>query len=366
MNIAADPRPAAALACTTLYRLLRPLLFALDAEQVHELTLAGLQQGHRLGVTRPLLVPLGGEPVRVMGVDFPNPVGLAAGLDKNGAHIDALGAMGFGFIEVGTVTPRPQPGNPKPRLFRLEQAEALINRLGFNNQGVERCVANVRGARYAGVLGLNIGKNAATGLAEAAQDYLHCLAAVYPYAGYVTINISSPNTQGLRLLQGRGELEHLLGALTAARERLSQQHGRRVPLAVKVAPDLDDADLLRLADSLCAYGIDGVIATNTTIARAAVAGLAHANQPGGLSGRPLRERATAVVHRLASHLQGALPIIAVGGIMEAADALEKIAAGASLVQLYSGLIYRGPGLVVQCRQALAARAGRAAAGAVAV
>jgi dihydroorotate dehydrogenase len=343
------------LGCSALYGLARPVLFALDPERVHELTLEGLQRAHDLGASRLLDVPLQGEPVTVMGLQFPNPVGLAAGLDKNGAHIDALGTMGFGFIEVGTVTPRPQPGNPKPRMFRLPQAQALINRLGFNNGGVEQFVANVQRATYRGVLGLNIGKNAVTPVEAALDDYRLCLAAVYPHAGYVTINISSPNTQGLRSLQQDEQLEKLLMALTAEREALSQQHGRRVPLAVKIAPDLDDAALRRVADTLVARGIDAVIATNTTIAREPVAGQQHAGEAGGLSGRPLRARATHVVRLLASHLQGALPIIAVGGIVDPQDAVEKMNAGASLVQLYTGLIYNGPALVAQCRAALAQR-----------
>lgn len=347
--------------CGALYGLARPLLFALDPERVHTLTLEGLQRAYDLGATRLLAAPAGGAPVRVMGLDFPNPVGLAAGLDKNGAHIDALGALGFGFIEVGTVTPRPQPGNPKPRMFRLPSAEALINRLGFNNEGVERFVANVQRARYRGVLGLNIGKNASTPIESAFDDYRLCLAAVYPYAGYVTINISSPNTRDLRSLQRDEALEQLLAALAAQREELSQRHGRRVPLAVKIAPDLDDAALPRIADTLVAHGIDAVIATNTTIARTAVADLAHGAEAGGLSGRPLRDRATAVVRLLSAHLQGALPIIAVGGILDARDAVEKFVAGASLVQLYTGLIYRGPALVPQCRQALADYGASAAA-----
>ena len=342
-----------ALGCSALYGLARPLLFALDPERAHELTLEGLQRAHDLGPARLLDVPLEGEPVTVMGLRFPNPVGLAAGLDKNGAHIDALGAMGFGFIEVGTVTPLPQPGNPRPRMFRLPQAQALINRLGFNNGGVAQFVANVQRASYRGVLGLNIGKNALTPVTAALDDYRACLAAVYPHAGYVTINISSPNTQGLRSLQQDEPLDQLLAALAAEREALSQQHGRRVPLAVKIAPDLDDAALPRLADTLVARGIDAVIATNTTIAREPVAGLRHAGEAGGLSGRPLRARATEVVRLLAGHLQGTLPIIAVGGIVDPQDAVEKMRAGASLVQLYTGLIYTGPALVAQCRAALA-------------
>ena len=342
-------------ACGALYGLARPLLFALDPERAHDLTLEGLQRAHELGASRLLDVPLEGEPVTVMGLQFPNPVGLAAGLDKNGAHIDALGAMGFGFVEVGTVTPRPQPGNPKPRMFRLPQSQALINRLGFNNGGVEQFVANVQRATYRGVLGLNIGKNALTPVEAALDDYRLCLAAVYPHADYVTINISSPNTQGLRSLQDDEQLDKLLTALTAEREALSQQHGKRVPLAVKIAPDLADAALPRLADTLVARGMDAVIATNTTIARDAVAGMPHAGETGGLSGRPLRGRATEVVRLLAGHLQGTLPIIAVGGIVDPQDAVEKMAAGASLVQLYTGLIYTGPALVAQCRAALAQR-----------
>jgi dihydroorotate dehydrogenase len=341
------------LACGALYGLARPLLFAVDPERIHELTLQGLQRAYGLGLARADAAALRGDPVRVMGLDFPNPVGLAAGLDKNGAHIDALGALGFGFVEVGTVTPRPQPGNPKPRMFRLPAAQALINRLGFNNEGLARFVANAGRARYAGVLGLNIGKNADTPIAAALQDYRIGLEAVYPYAGYVTVNISSPNTRDLRSLQQDEELRALLGALCELRERLAQEHGRRVPLAVKIAPDLEDDALRRIADTLVAQGIDGVIATNTTIAREAVAGLPHAGEAGGLSGRPLFERATAVVRVLAGHLQGALPIIAVGGICSGADAAEKIRAGASLVQLYTGLIYRGPALVGECREAIA-------------
>jgi dihydroorotate dehydrogenase len=342
-----------AVSCGALYGLARPFLFAVDPERIHELTLEGLQRAYELGLTRADPATLAGDPVRVMGLDFPNPVGLAAGLDKNGAHIDALGSLGFGFVEVGTVTPRPQPGNPKPRMFRLPASQALINRLGFNNQGLARFVANAGRARYRGVLGLNIGKNADTPIGAALQDYRLGLEAVYPYAGYVTVNISSPNTRDLRSLQQDEELRALLGALQEQRERLAQQHGRRVPIAVKIAPDLEDGQLLRIADTLVALGIDGVIATNTTIARAAVAGQPHAGEAGGLSGRPLFERATAVVRVLAGHLQGALPIIAVGGICNGADAAEKIRAGAALVQLYTGLIYRGPALVGECRAAIA-------------
>ena len=340
-------------ASTALYDLARPLLFAFDAERTHDLTLAALQRAYDIGAARLCRTALDDDPVQVMGLQFPNRVGLAAGLDKDGAHIDALGCLGFGFIEVGTVTPRPQPGNPKPRMFRLPKAQALINRLGFNNAGVDQFVANVRRSHYAGVLGLNIGKNATTPIASALDDYRACLDAVYPYAGYVTINISSPNTKDLRNLQGQEELGQLLAALQAERERLGQSYGRRVPLAVKIAPDLEREQIVRIADTLVAHHIDAVIATNTTIARDAVVGLPHSMETGGLSGRPLRWRSTQVVQQLSEHLQGALPIIAVGGILQAADAVEKVRAGASLVQLYTGLIFRGPVLVHECRQALA-------------
>ncbi len=341
-------------ASAALYDLARPLLFACEAERVHDLTLQALQRAYDIGATRLCRPALGDDPpVRIMGLEFPNPVGLAAGLDKNGAHIDALACLGFGFIEVGTVTPRPQPGNPKPRIFRLPRARALINRLGFNNAGVAQFVTNVRRSHYAGVLGLNIGKNATTPIASALDDYRACLDAVYPYAGYVTINISSPNTKDLRNLQGEDELGQLLASLQVQRERLAQQYGRRVPLAVKIAPDLEHGQIVRIADALVANQIDAVIATNTTIARDAVEGMEHAAEAGGLSGRPLCQRSTQVVRQLSEHLQGALPIIAVGGILQAADAVEKVRAGASLVQLYTGLIYRGPALVLECRQALA-------------
>jgi dihydroorotate dehydrogenase len=340
--------------CGAWYGLARPLLFALDPERAHELTLEGLRQAHLLapGLLRAPELPE--TPVTVMGLTFANRVGLAAGLDKNAAHIDALGALGFGFLELGTVTPRPQPGNPRPRIFRLPQAQALINRLGFNNEGLERFTAHVQARRsYGGVLGLNIGKNAATPLEQALDDYRAGLDAVYPHAGYITVNISSPNTQGLRALQEREALEALLGGLRERREQLAQQHGRRVPLAVKIAPDLDDDTLRRTADTLVAYGVDAVIATNTTLAREPVRGLEHAGEAGGLSGRPLRVRANEVVGVLAGHLKGTLPIIGVGGILSGANAVERLRAGASLVQLYTGLIYRGPALVTECRQAVA-------------
>jgi dihydroorotate dehydrogenase len=343
-----------------LYEAVRPLLFALAPETAHIAALRALRSAHALGVGALLRPRLPDDPVTLFGLTFRNPVGLAAGLDKNGAYIDALGDLGFGFIEVGTVTPKPQPGNARPRLFRLAGAQALINRFGFNNEGLDRFEANVASSTTfcaaGGMLGLNIGKNAATPLELALQDYSECLRRVYPLLvprrGYVTVNISSPNTSGLRTLQARDELEALLAGLDEERARLSDRHGARVPLAVKISPDLDDADLLRIADALVAHGVDAVIATNTTTARERVAGLPHATQPGGLSGAPLAARSTQVVALLARHLAGRLPIIGVGGITDAAAAVAKIEAGASLVQLYTGLVYRGPALVGECRRAI--------------
>jgi dihydroorotate dehydrogenase len=287
-----------------------------------------------------------------MGIDFPNPVGLAAGLDKNGECIKAWEAVGFGFIEIGTVTPRPQPGNPKPRIFRLPKAQALINRLGFNNKGVDYLIEQVRRSGFKGVLGINIGKNADTPVERATEDYLIGLRKVYPWARYVTVNISSPNTPGLRDLQYGAALDHLLAALQAERRRLADEQGRYVPLAVKIAPDIADADLPTVGQALVRHGIDAVIATNTTFSRAGVEDLPHADEAGGLSGAPLRDRSTAVVRRLADILGGQLPIIAVGGIMSGIDAAAKIAAGASLVQIYTGFIYRGPELIREAVRAL--------------
>lgn len=346
-----------------LYRFARPFFFALDPETAHDLAFGALARARALGLTRLARPRVPPDPVDAMGLRFPNPVGLAAGLDKNAAHVDALGDLGFGFIEVGTVTPLPQPGNPKPRLFRLPQAGALINRMGFNNEGLERFIANVAASSEfsasGGVLGLNLGKNAATPIEHALDDYVLGLRAVYPLLvarpGYVAINISSPNTKDLRTLQGGSELDALLRGLANERARLADRHGKRVPVALKIAPDLDDADLPRVADALVAHGLDAVIATNTTIARDRVAGLKYADETGGLSGAPLFERSTAVVRILAAHLRGALPIIAVGGILSGADAVAKIEAGATLVQIYTGLIYRGPALVAECRRALLAR-----------
>jgi len=329
-----------------LYRLLRPLLFSLDPETAHRLTLRSADWFAGLaGSTVPA------NPVRVMGIDFPNPIGLAAGLDKNAEHIDAMAALGFGFVEVGTVTPRPQPGNPRPRIFRLPQANALINRFGFNNVGVDAFLANVGRAKWRGVLGINIGKNFDTPLDKAADDYVFCLEKVYTAATYVTINISSPNTKGLRGLQDKSELDGLLGRITATRERLADRHGKRVPLTLKVAPDLDEGQIADIAAAVRTHRFDAVIATNTSVSRDGVEGLEHASEQGGLSGAPIRARATSVLAALARALGGEIALVGSGGILSGPDANEKFAAGASLVQLYTGLVYRGPALVPECAEA---------------
>jgi len=333
------------------YALLRPLLFTLEAETAHRVTLKTLNVLDRIGLPLRPSAPIDCVH-RIMGIDFPNPVGLAAGLDKNGEFIDALARFGFGFIEIGTVTPRPQPGNPRPRVFRLPRANAVINRLGFNNDGVDRLVENVRSAAYKGVLGINIGKNADTPLEQAPDDYLACLRKVYGLASYITVNISSPNTKDLRTLQGGNEIDHLLGALKAEQHQLADTHGKRVPIAVKIAPDLDAGQVRTIADALRKHSFDAVIATNTTTARDRVAGVRHAAEAGGLSGAPLTPRSNAIVRQLASALGGEIPIIGVGGILSAEDARRKVEAGADLVQLYTGLIYRGPSLVTECVKAL--------------
>lgn len=338
-----------------MYTLIRPLLFSLDAESAHHLTLKSLQIAARTGVLRPCLPRVSPMPCRVMGIEFPNPVGLAAGLDKNGDYIDAMAALGFGFLEIGTITPRPQPGNPRPRMFRLPEAHAVINRMGFNNNGVDALLANVKRAGYRGVLGINIGKNFDTPIERAADDYLICLRKVYSSATYITVNISSPNTKNLRQLQQSDELGQLLGALKQERELLAQQHGKRVPLALKIAPDLDDTQINVIADLLVSHGIDAVIATNTTLARDAVAQLPHGNEAGGLSGAPLTTQAQAVTAKLTAKLAGAIPVIGVGGIMNGTDAAQRTAAGASLVQLYTGLVYAGPQLVSDCVEAIRRR-----------
>jgi dihydroorotate dehydrogenase len=337
-----------------IYPFFRPLLFALDPETAHDMAFAGLDVAARCGIVQALAPRPAPSPVTAMGLEFPNRVGLAAGLDKNAAHIDGLAALGFGFIECGTVTPRPQPGNPKPRLFRLPESEALINRLGFNNGGVEQFLANAQRASWRGILGLNIGKNFDTPNARAADDYLACLRAIYGRASYVTINISSPNTKGLRDLQSEDALARLLRDLKTEQKALADLHGKYTPIAVKIAPDLTMPAVDGIARLLVRHAIDGVVATNTTLSRDDVAGQAHADEAGGLSGRPLRARSTAVVARLAKALDGALPIIGVGGILSGADAKEKIDAGATLIQIYTGLIYRGPDLIAECARAVAA------------
>jgi dihydroorotate dehydrogenase len=342
---------------TMLYALLRPLLFTLKPETAHDVTLPFLRGASAVGLTAMLRKPKP-DPRVVMGITFPNPVGLAAGLDKDGAYIDGLAALGFGSIEVGTVTPRAQPGNPKPRIFRLPGARAVINRMGFNNGGVDAFVANVQSSRYyqdkLGVLGLNIGKNADTPIERAADDYLICLRKVYPYASYVTVNISSPNTKNLRQLQGASELDELLGQLKAEQGKLADQHGRYVPVVLKIAPDIDADQIRNIAGALLRHKIDGVIATNTTLDRRAVEGMRHATEAGGLSGAPVFELSNIVIRALKAEVGDALPIIGVGGILGGAEARAKIAAGAQLVQLYSGLIYRGPSLVRECADALRA------------
>ncbi|WP_034412166.1 quinone-dependent dihydroorotate dehydrogenase [Derxia gummosa] len=343
----------------SLYSLARPLLFLLDPEKAHHVAFGSLDTLEKLGLPGCLMQQRIAEDAReVMGIRFPNPVGLAAGLDKDGEHIDALSRMGFGFIEVGTVTPKPQAGNAQPRLFRLPEANAIINRMGFNNGGVDAFVRNVQRSRFyqqGGVLGLNIGKNAGTPIEKAADDYLHCLERVYPYASYVTVNISSPNTKNLRQLQGGDELDALLAALMERRDRLADQHGKRIPLALKIAPDLDSEQIARIADLLVQHRVDGVIATNTTLARDAVKGLRHADEAGGLSGAPVKAGSDRVIAALHARLGNALPIIGVGGIFGGQDAADKIAAGARLVQVYTGLIYRGPELVADCARALRTR-----------
>jgi dihydroorotate dehydrogenase len=335
-----------------MYSLIRPTLFALDAESAHQLTLGSLRIMHTMGLSSLLADPPAEVPRTVMGLTFPNPVGLAAGLDKNGSCIDGLAALGFGFIEIGTVTPLPQPGNPRPRLFRLPQASAIINRMGFNNEGVDRLIKNVQRSDYRGILGINIGKNAFTPIARAPDDYLICLRKVYAHASYVVINISSPNTANLRQLQGSDELRTLLSQLKAEQEKLAQQLGKYVPLTIKIAPDLDSEQIKQIAALLIEHRIDGVIATNTTLSREGVENLPHGAEPGGLSGAPVRDKSNFVIRELAAELQGALPVIGVGGILSGADAVEKVNAGASLVQIYSGLIYRGPALVAECATAI--------------
>ena len=333
-----------------IYSIAKPLLFQLDAEKAHDLTLKSLRFAEKAGFLSLYPSAPKCQPRKVMGIDFPNPVGLAAGLDKNGVVIDGMAALGFGFIEIGTVTPRPQPGNPKPRLFRVKEAQGIINRFGFNNLGVDQLIRNVQAAKYRGVLGINIGKNFDTPNERAVDDYLIGLRKVYPYATYIVVNISSPNTKNLRQLQEKEALDVLLSTLKAEQRILADQYGKYVPIALKIAPDLDAPQIIEIADLLKKHVFDGVIATNTTLDREAVKGMLHAEETGGLSGAPVRQKSTQVIQQLSQQLAGELPIIGVGGILSGADAEEKIAAGASLVQLYSGLIYRGPQLIREvCR-----------------
>ncbi|MEC4748337.1 quinone-dependent dihydroorotate dehydrogenase [Methylomicrobium sp. Wu6] len=331
-----------------LYPLLRPLLFKLNPETAHGVTLKLLDIASASGVSRLLYPEIKAKPVEVMGLTFKNQVGLAAGLDKNGNHIAALAALGFGFIEIGTVTPRPQPGNPQPRLFRLPEHQAIINRMGFNNLGVDHLVDQVRQADYKGILGINIGKNFDTPIEQAVDDYLIGFRKVYASASYVTINISSPNTKNLRQLQQGDELKTLLSALKEEQFKLAETHLRYVPVVVKIAPDLSDEQIMQISRLLAGFAIDGVIATNTTLDRDKIAGHPLASEAGGLSGAPVKHKSTHVVRGLSAELNGRCPIIAAGGILSADDAEEKIAAGASLVQIYSGLIYQGPRLIAEC------------------
>ena len=332
-----------------LYSLARPLLFSLAPERAHELTLSLLKSAHRMGMMRQSIAS---KPVTCMGIQFPNPVGLAAGLDKNGAYIDALAGLGFGFIEIGTITPRPQAGNPHPRLFRLPEAKAIINRMGFNNDGVDKLIENVKAAKFKGILGINIGKNADTPVENAVDDYLICLEKVYNYASYVTVNISSPNTKNLRSLQSGDALTELLEMLRKRQLELAEEHQHYVPLVLKVAPDLTVEDIEFIAKQLIQFKIDGLIVTNTTLSREGVENLKHGNEAGGLSGAPVFEKSTACLAAFSKALQGQVPLIGVGGILSGEQAVAKQDAGASLVQIYSGLIYTGPTLIKDCVDAL--------------
>lgn len=334
------------------YKTLRSALFQLDPELSHDISLNSLKLLARGPVAAAMRAQVPAVPTKVWGLEFPNPVGLAAGLDKHADYLDAMAAMGFGFVEVGTVTPRPQPGNPKPRLFRLPQHQAIINRFGFNSKGVDHLVEQVQRAEYGGVLGINIGKNKETPNEQAVDDYLLCLRKVYPHASYITVNISSPNTPGLRSLQKADSLRDLVTPLKQEQAKLADQYGRYVPVAVKIAPDLEDEEIQMMADVFTGAGIDGLIATNTTLERAAVAGHEHADEMGGLSGAPLTTHSTEVLRKLRQAVGPELPIIGVGGIMSGADAAEKIRAGANLVQIYSGFIYNGPGLIRDCARAI--------------
>jgi dihydroorotate dehydrogenase len=338
-----------------VYALAKPFLFCLDAERAHDLGLAALETAYRTGLNSLLSAKPAPLPTRVFGIDFPNPVGLAAGLDKNGAHIDALAALGFGFIEIGTTTPRPQSGNPKPRMWRLPEHEAVINRLGFNNGGVDALVRNAERAKFSGVLGINIGKNKDTPNERAIDDYLFCLERVYARATYITVNISSPNTQSLRDLQEEETLKRFVGTLREAQERLASQHNVRKPMLLKIAPDLSDAELDGIADVLLGSAIDGVICSNTTIDRNLIEGAQHAEESGGLSGKPLFEKATSVLRKMVDRIGRKIPVVGVGGILSGVDAAAKVDAGASLIQFYTGMVYRGPNLIEECVESIRKR-----------
>ncbi|APU50024.1 quinone-dependent dihydroorotate dehydrogenase [Acinetobacter junii] len=332
-----------------LYSLARPLLFTLAPERAHELTLSMLDKAYKLGFMHQKVA---NKPVTCMGIEFPNPVGLAAGLDKNGAHIDALAALGFGFIEIGTITPRPQAGNPQPRLFRIPEAKAIINRMGFNNDGVDKLVENVKASKFKGILGINIGKNADTPVEDAVSDYLICLEKVYNYASYITVNISSPNTKNLRSLQSGDALTELLQTLKDRQLELAEQYNHYVPLVLKVAPDLTIEDINFISTQLLKFKIDGLIVTNTTLGREGVENLPNGNEAGGLSGAPVFEKSTECLRQFSKILDGRMPLIGVGGIVSGDQAVIKQQAGASLIQVYSGLIYTGPTLVKDCVDAM--------------
>ena len=336
-----------------MYQHLRKALFALDPERSHHLSIDAIGAAERLGLTSLFASQIPDDPVELMGLTLPNPVGLAAGLDKNAQAFNGLGALGFGFVEVGTVTPRPQPGNPLPRLFRLPEAEAIINRMGFNNEGVDYLLERVKRRRYSGVLGINVGKNFDTPVENAADDYCLCMEKVYAHADYITANVSSPNTKGLRDLQFGDSLNRLLEALKEKQKSLAEEHDRYVPLAVKIAPDMDEAAIGHVAKTLRDHEIDGVIATNTTIDKSSVESLDHGGEEGGLSGRPLAERSTQVIRQLSDALNGEIPIIGVGGIFDGESAAEKIRAGATAVQIYTGFIYRGPEVIREAAAAIA-------------
>ncbi len=332
-----------------LYSLARPLLFSLAPERAHEVSLSLLNKAHKLGISQQKITA---KPVTCMGIEFPNPVGLAAGLDKNGAYIDALAGLGFGFVEIGTITPRPQAGNPKPRIFRLPEAKAIINRMGFNNDGVDQLIENVKAAKFKGILGINIGKNADTPVEDATSDYLICLEKVYNYASYVTVNISSPNTKNLRSLQSGHALTELLETLKKRQLELAEQHQHYVPLVLKVAPDLTQLDIKFIASQLLQFKIDGLIVTNTTLSRDGVENLAHADEAGGLSGAPVFEKSTACLSAFAKYLNKKVALIGVGGILAGEQAIAKQQAGADLVQIYTGFIYSGPDLIKDCVEAM--------------